>query len=300
MVVRAVSGELAGGIGSVQASPPLAAHASESSFDGGWHSRLFDLGGAEVREICSEFYSPRARQMPNRQKRTGDPSPVVLSGELVYATWSASPRSIGQCRIGKDPDKPGQWVGRHARRAAAFATRSRVKAWTVQTSLRGSATALFVRRGVTALSAPAEVSPGEAASGAAVAPGLDAKLANGARQAGQQWALSQRNAFVDDDRMPSGGWPGTMTEARARVALALQLGRAGYGRDRLDPAQGEAVARLVYSSARDTWMSIREPENMGDELPGPRRPSRAATGIETTQQRVDTEGGAECDAPSYG
>jgi len=63
--------------------------------------------------------------------------------------------------------------------------------------------------------------------------------------AGKAWAGAVRQELEDEGRTVAGGWPGTMTEARAR---ASQLGAAG-----LSAAERTRLARILYAAAKDTW-----------------------------------------------
>jgi len=111
---------------------------------------------------------------------------------------------------------------------------------------------------------PAELTPAAPDGAAALDPSLDAR----ACRTGRDWATRVREVYVAERRAPSGGWPGTMTEARARVGLALDRDSASRGWDGLTVSQRETVARLIYSSARSTWMGLREPDRGDDQETG--------------------------------
>jgi len=54
-----------------------------------------------------------------------------------------------------------------------------------------------------------------------------------------------------EGRPAAGGWPGTVTEARARLSAAVP--------GNLPPEVQRALAKLLYSTARDAWLEQREP-----------------------------------------
>jgi hypothetical protein len=71
--------------------------------------------------------------------------------------------------------------------------------------------------------------------------------------AGQAWALDWSNALSGEGRPVSGGWPGTLSEARGRVAACVAR-RVGPAR-RLGPEELESLARRAYAAARKTWLA---------------------------------------------
>lgn len=71
--------------------------------------------------------------------------------------------------------------------------------------------------------------------------------------AGRHWAASVRVSLVGEGRSPAGGWPGTMTEARQRLACAMG---AALGRS---PLETDRLVRILYGAAREQWLRDREP-----------------------------------------
>jgi hypothetical protein len=73
--------------------------------------------------------------------------------------------------------------------------------------------------------------------------------------AGQVWAREMRESLRKQLRRAAGGWPGTITEARARLAefvlprLTREAAAAVTSSDR------EQAARTLYASARSTWLA---------------------------------------------
>ena len=66
-----------------------------------------------------------------------------------------------------------------------------------------------------------------------------------ATRAGSEWAIDVRAFLVADGRQAEGGWPGTMTEARARADSLSEGTLSGEERHRL--------GRIVYAAARAEW-----------------------------------------------
>lgn len=77
---------------------------------------------------------------------------------------------------------------------------------------------------------------------------------------GDEWAHRALCDLRDEHRSARGGWPGTMTEARARTRahfssppLVAELGT-------LSGEELEIAARATYRRARQVWLSRSEPE----------------------------------------
>ena len=68
---------------------------------------------------------------------------------------------------------------------------------------------------------------------------------------GERWAAEVRSRTIEENRRATGGWPGTMTEARARVAgLAGRLAPGEFDR--------EEAAHAIYAGARRWWTNRQE------------------------------------------
>jgi hypothetical protein len=80
----------------------------------------------------------------------------------------------------------------------------------------------------------------------AIATGLE----QGAIATGERWADRCREALRQQGRRASGGWPGTVTEARALVSahFAAELGPLTY--DEL-----QSAAKLSYTRAKRQWLA---------------------------------------------
>lgn len=72
---------------------------------------------------------------------------------------------------------------------------------------------------------------------------------------GQAWAEARIDALRKEGRSIAGGWPGTMSEARARVSASA--------RARASDSDREAMARRAYVVAKARWLSRTLPD--GDD-----------------------------------
>lgn len=84
-----------------------------------------------------------------------------------------------------------------------------------------------------------------------------------ARAAGAEaiaWASWWRAEMRRQRRPLEGGWPGTLSEARARVArrVAVELGPDF----RLTPEELDGAARSAYAAARRDWNDACVPESV--------------------------------------
>lgn len=78
-----------------------------------------------------------------------------------------------------------------------------------------------------------------------------------AEESGRAWADAVREGLEREGRRAAGGWPGTVSEARARVAdLGEPAGASAGERDRL--------ARVIYHAARSFWLMNRVAEDDGE------------------------------------
>ncbi len=86
-------------------------------------------------------------------------------------------------------------------------------------------------------------------------------IAPRAEAAGRSWAAAIRAAIHREKRRASGGWPGTMTEARHRASNQL-LHHQEFERYGVVSAQSrEVAARMVYAAARSAWLQCRDPDD---------------------------------------
>ncbi|MGC4090036.1 MAG: hypothetical protein QM756_19580 [Polyangiaceae bacterium] len=104
----------------------------------------------------------------------------------------------------------------------------------------------------------AEVTPEPAKPARSTAPKpstrkISAALQRAVQGAGEAWAVDSANALRDEGRQVTGGWPGTITEARQRVrTCALLLGSSMNSEDL------EILTRLAYETAKKVWLARSE------------------------------------------
>ena len=83
---------------------------------------------------------------------------------------------------------------------------------------------------------------------------LDRDLHARAELVGLDWAEGWFERVEREQRAVAGGWPGTMSEARAQVVRALVPWLRERGKwPSPDVPNFEATARVVYSAARAAW-----------------------------------------------
>ena len=79
-------------------------------------------------------------------------------------------------------------------------------------------------------------------------------LRDQATMAGLRWAELWFDRAGTEHRGIEGGWPGTMSEARAQVVQTLVPWLRKHGKCPTEEfGDFEAVARVLYSSAREAW-----------------------------------------------
>jgi hypothetical protein len=81
-----------------------------------------------------------------------------------------------------------------------------------------------------------------------------------ARDGGDQWARGWRDQLQSDHRRATGGWPGTVAQARvcARAHLSAELSRLSLAAPSTEEV--EQAARLTYARARAVWLSLAQDE----------------------------------------
>ncbi len=88
-----------------------------------------------------------------------------------------------------------------------------------------------------------------------------ASLIDSAVALGRTWAEEQRASLHREGRAASGGWPGTLREARMRVERLLQQAKLPPRTLALVTADDrEEAAHAAYASARHEWCRRAEPE----------------------------------------
>lgn len=85
-----------------------------------------------------------------------------------------------------------------------------------------------------------------------------AQLERGAIAAGERWADQCRETLRQQGRLPSGGWPGTVREARALVAAYFRTELSGPA---LTFEELERAAKISYARARRHWYALGSAEH---------------------------------------
>lgn len=89
-------------------------------------------------------------------------------------------------------------------------------------------------------------------------PSLDTSVRLRAESIGRQWAFNL-TTLLRARRRASGGWPGTLSEARARTSSLLHPWLESLGQPLPTHEQNETLVRVVYTSARLAWLQGRDP-----------------------------------------
>lgn len=98
--------------------------------------------------------------------------------------------------------------------------------------------------------------------------------------AGLSWAETWFERARREQRCVEGGWPGTMSEARAQLRGVLIPSLSKHVDDAAPPAADfEATARVLYSTAREAW---RERVARGRRRSRAGTPRAAASGVAGT------------------
>jgi hypothetical protein len=77
---------------------------------------------------------------------------------------------------------------------------------------------------------------------------------------GEAWAAQTRANLSGEHRAAAGGWPGTLSEARERVALLLVPWSSCEGLGTPTSDEREEAARTLYARARSVWLKNCERE----------------------------------------
>ena len=80
---------------------------------------------------------------------------------------------------------------------------------------------------------------------------------------GEAWAQRSREILSAEGRRPIGGWPGTMSEARARARVHLGSETVRQQLGRVVDQEIEQAARATYARAREVWLAGAEREDEG-------------------------------------
>ncbi len=83
----------------------------------------------------------------------------------------------------------------------------------------------------------------------------EAWLDQGARAVGARWAQGWCDDMRREGRTVSGGWPGTVPEARALVVAHFDLARTRRGEAPLSAPEIASATRTAYTTAKREWLS---------------------------------------------
>ena len=95
---------------------------------------------------------------------------------------------------------------------------------------------------------------------------LPPQLAGPALKTAERWAARVLSELQAESRRIRGGWPGTLSEARALLAGDLLPQLAGESLVELKRVGQDEVARFLYQGAREYW--IRHEHGRGARSPG--------------------------------
>ena len=89
---------------------------------------------------------------------------------------------------------------------------------------------------------------------------LPLSLSERAHTEGERWANEFRSQIHGEQRRAAGGWPGTMSEARARLAGFVLPRVSSKNAVTFSQEDREEAARCLYRSARASWAQHQERE----------------------------------------
>ena len=73
--------------------------------------------------------------------------------------------------------------------------------------------------------------------------------------AGRKWAGAWKRDIVSEGRAVAGGWPGTITQARAKVYAHIHPILRDKGMRLPSTSENEETARALYRCAREFWLN---------------------------------------------
>ncbi len=72
---------------------------------------------------------------------------------------------------------------------------------------------------------------------------------------GRKWAGDWKREITGEGRPIAGGWPGTISQARARVYAYIHPIMRDRGLRLPSSSENEKTARTLYRHARDSWLN---------------------------------------------
>jgi hypothetical protein len=82
---------------------------------------------------------------------------------------------------------------------------------------------------------------------------------------GVDWARAYRDELRGQGRAAAGAWPGTISEARARVEFRLSLEASRRGWSGIADAERAELSRVVYAAAKNFWNEHRDRDDEDDD-----------------------------------
>jgi hypothetical protein len=82
---------------------------------------------------------------------------------------------------------------------------------------------------------------------------------------GVDWARAYRDDLRGQGRAAAGAWPGTISEARARVEFRLSLEASRRGWSGIADAERAELARALYAAAKNFWNEHRDRDDEDDD-----------------------------------
>jgi hypothetical protein len=82
-------------------------------------------------------------------------------------------------------------------------------------------------------------------------------LDDGAETVGALWARDVHATVVREGRPALGGWPGTLGEARARIAPFFRAELTRLGMTALSIDESRSAATTAYRKARRVWLDLQ-------------------------------------------
>ena len=89
-------------------------------------------------------------------------------------------------------------------------------------------------------------------------------LVAGSLAVGDAWVARVRRDLRKDNRAPTGGWPGTMREARAATYAHFADADAVRRYGAPTASELELAARTAYDHARKQWLASASVDEEGD------------------------------------
>ena len=82
-------------------------------------------------------------------------------------------------------------------------------------------------------------------------------LADASRDVGKAWARTWFDDLRRDGRLVSGGWPGTISEARGRARIQVDAALTRHAMAPITRGELAEAARVTYDSAKALWFGSK-------------------------------------------